>query len=360
VLRLPFARPWRAAAPAFRGRAGMLSGMGWLAGITGEQMLPAGSDVGLIRKPARSPAASYPLLPTAGPPHPRGHGRGNTGPGPTPGPGSPHTDRKDPMPSRAARLTARTAGQITALLADRRKTAAAAAAAAALAGTGAGLAATVSSPASHPAATRTTTTTRTAAGSTAGTGVRASSTASPARDTARTLQHTTSGSRHSRRAGPAALPRHRAPARPYLMYDSTTPAAIPAHHQIATYANGSYAVPASQVTGRTVMWIDTNGSDPRAAALDVEPGDATPATAANWARAKLTEQPNSLAHIYTMLSDWGAVKTDIAALPPHMQTHIRYWIADPTGTPHLVPGSQATQWYWGPHYDISTVAPTFQ
>jgi hypothetical protein len=252
------------------------------------------------------------------------------------------------MLSRAARLTALTAGQLTALLRDRRKAAAVAGAAAALAGTGAGLAATMPGPASHPAAASSTPAGRTARHATT------------ARDTARTIEHTITRTDPAR-TGPAALPHQpAAAAKPYLMYDSTTPAAIPAHHQIATYANGSYAVPASQVTGRNVMWIDTNGTDPHAAALDVEPGDATPATAANWARTKLTEQPNSLAHIYTMLSDWPAVKADIAALPQQMQSHIRYWIADPTGVPHLVPGSQATQWYWGTNYDISTVAPNFQ
>ena len=35
------------------------------------------------------------------------------------------------------------------------------------------------------------------------------------------------------------------------------------------------------------------------------------------------------------------------------------WIGSATGTPHVVPGSDATQWYWGTHYDISTVNPRF-
>jgi hypothetical protein len=265
------------------------------------------------------------------------------------------------MLSRAARLTALTTDKITGLIRDRRKVVAIAGAAAALAGTGAGVATTLGGPApashtaaSHTAARTTTPVTRTTAART--TPARAAVRTSPARDTTR-VEHAVTSREATRRApAPAAA----AAAKPYLMYDSTTPASIPAHHQIATYANGSYAVPHNQVNGRRVMWIDTNGSDPRAAALDVEPGDATPAIAANWARIKLTEQPNSLAHIYTMLSDWPAVKADVAGLPQHMQSHVRYWIADPTGTPHLVPGSQATQWYWGHNYDISTVAPNFQ
>jgi hypothetical protein len=37
-----------------------------------------------------------------------------------------------------------------------------------------------------------------------------------------------------------------------------------------------------------------------------------------------------------------------------MHSHIRWWIADPTGSPHIVPGADATQWYWGTGFDEST------
>ncbi len=60
-----------------------------------------------------------------------------------------------------------------------------------------------------------------------------------------------------------------------------------------------------------------------------------------------------------MRSEWPAVQAAVATLPHHMQTRIRWWIADPTGTPHIVPGAQATQWYWGTHYDITTATPAF-
>jgi hypothetical protein len=40
-----------------------------------------------------------------------------------------------------------------------------------------------------------------------------------------------------------------------------------------------------------------------------------------------------------------------------MQHQVRWWIADPTGTPHIVPGADATQWYWGHSYDITTARP---
>jgi hypothetical protein len=148
--------------------------------------------------------------------------------------------------------------------------------------------------------------------------------------------------------------------KPYLMYDSVEPLAIPRGHVIATYATGPFAVPASQLAGRgPIVWIDTIGSDPGASALDIEPGDATPAIAAAWADNRLSHRPHALAVLYTSLSEWPAVKADVAALPKSIQARVRWWIADPTGVPHLVPGSDATQWYWGSTYDISTVLPRF-
>jgi hypothetical protein len=166
----------------------------------------------------------------------------------------------------------------------------------------------------------------------------------------------------ARTAGSRTQPRRpAAPARPYQMYDSVTPSAIPGGKAVATYADGPYAASPAQVAGRpSVTWIDTNGSDPKGATvLDVEPGDATPQMAATWAGQHLDDHPHGQAVIYTMLSDWTATKNAIAGLPAWQQHQVRYWIADPTGTPHLVPGSSATQWYWGTSYDISTVAPGF-
>ena len=191
--------------------------------------------------------------------------------------------------------------------------------------------------------------------------------------TAVPLAHTTdtrsSGSGSGQAAGgnapaaPAVSNYHAAsaPARPYEMYDSVTPSAIPGGKAVATYADGPYAASQSEVAGRpSVIWIDTNGSDPKGAnALDVEPGDATPQMAATWAAQRLDAHPRGIAVIYTMRSDWAATQAAISGLPSWQQHQVRYWIADPTGVPHLVPGSSATQWYWGTNYDISTVAPGF-
>ncbi|MFY9887829.1 MAG: hypothetical protein WAK71_05915, partial [Streptosporangiaceae bacterium] len=146
---------------------------------------------------------------------------------------------------------------------------------------------------------------------------------------------------------------------PYLFYDSVIPADVPAGQEIATYADGPHPTPVSAVAGRQVLWIDVTGSDTAAQVIDVEPGCATPAVAASWAYRKLSGQPGVTAIIYTTISEWAIVKADVSGLPASMQARLRWWIADPTGEPHLVPGSQATQWYWGPEYDISTAAADF-
>jgi hypothetical protein len=148
-----------------------------------------------------------------------------------------------------------------------------------------------------------------------------------------------------------------APIQPYLLYDSVSPFAIPHGQRIATYIDGPFAISPSAVADRpSVLWIDTSGRAPEtASALDVEPGDATPAGAARWVQEKLSASPNSTAVVYTTRSEWSQVRSDISLLPFQVQSHVRYWIADPTGVPHTVPGASATQWYWGSRYDISTV-----
>jgi hypothetical protein len=171
-------------------------------------------------------------------------------------------------------------------------------------------------------------------------------------------------------AAPSATPsataspqptRSQPPAQPYNFYDSVTPEAIPAGQIVATYSTGARPVPASEVAGRRrVLWIDTLATDPAGSnALDIEPGCASPSQAANWVYRRLTAEPHATAILYTMMSDWSTVQADVSTLPAWMRARIRWWIADPTGTPHIVPGSQATQWYWGTSYDESTALPGF-
>jgi hypothetical protein len=152
-----------------------------------------------------------------------------------------------------------------------------------------------------------------------------------------------------------------AAAKPYRIYDSVTPGTIPSGEVAAVYANGAYKTSAAKVAGHhSVLWIDTDGSDPGANVLDVEPGDASPAGAAKWVRQRLTAHSDTVAIVYTMMSDWQQVKHEMAALPAAMRSKVRYWIADPTGTPHVVAGANATQWSWGDNYDISTANPNFE
>jgi hypothetical protein len=157
----------------------------------------------------------------------------------------------------------------------------------------------------------------------------------------------------------SASPSQAAPEQPLQFYDSVIPGAIPAGNVIATYSTGRYAVQAAAVAGRPTIWIDTLGTDPAASVLDIEPGDATPAMAAIWVAQKLAQDPTARARLYTMRSEWPAVQAAISTLPSWMQSRVRWWIADPTGVAHMVPGANATQWYWGGTYDISTANPGF-
>jgi hypothetical protein len=177
-----------------------------------------------------------------------------------------------------------------------------------------------------------------------------------------TLHHTVQPDKHKPASQSRHQPRQSAPAKPYYIYDSVTPKDIPAEHPtVATYINGRYKASQSDVADRhKVLWIDTTGGNPyTAAVLDVEPGDATPATAAHWAYQRLHHDPSAQCCIYTMRSLWPAARAAIHQLPSSMGDHVKWWIADPTGHPHLVPGSGATQWYWGRSFDISTANPGF-
>lgn len=157
-------------------------------------------------------------------------------------------------------------------------------------------------------------------------------------------------------AAPAPRPRPK----PYDIYDSAVPTSLPSGHAEAAYANGAYAANPAQVPGHHPLWIDASGGDPNANALDVERGDASPGASAGWVAAHLRAQPHSTAIIYTSRSDWREVRDSVAGLPSSERSHVRYWIADPTGHRHVIPGSSATQWYWGKHYDVSTATPDFE
>jgi hypothetical protein len=160
-------------------------------------------------------------------------------------------------------------------------------------------------------------------------------------------------------AAAKAAKHNAAPTKPYPIYDSVEPGALPHGKVAAVYANGAYQASGHQVKdAKSVLWIDTNGSNPGANVLDVEPGDATPHGAAVWVQQRLDKHPDSVAIVYTMRSSWQDVKDNMAHLPKWQQDKVRYWIADPTGVQHMVPGADATQWYWGAHIDISVANPS--
>jgi hypothetical protein len=181
---------------------------------------------------------------------------------------------------------------------------------------------------------------------------------------ARTRGHDQSRSRPAAKSSPAAHPTvkpsataHAATAQPYEFYDSVLPGAMPAGRPIATYADGPHAIAPSSVAGRQVLWIDVLGTDYAADVLDIEPGTVGPDVAPVWVEHRLATYPREVAILYTSLAEWPLVQDAVASLPARMRTRIRWWIANPTGYPHVVPGAQATQWYWGSTYDISTALP---
>lgn len=98
------------------------------------------------------------------------------------------------------------------------------------------------------------------------------------------------------------------------------------------------------------------------ASVGASTGSGPPAGAAGHTQvspADLSHDPRAHACIYTMRSEWPAVRAAVHKLPDHMRSQVRWWIADPTGIPHVVPGASATQWYWGQHFDVSTANPDF-
>jgi hypothetical protein len=151
------------------------------------------------------------------------------------------------------------------------------------------------------------------------------------------------------------------PSKPYEFYDSVSPQTVPGGAIVGTYSTGAHPVPASAVAGRKqVLWIDTLATDPAGSgALDVEPGCATPSQVPGWVSSRLKAHPGQVAIVYMSLSEWPQVQAEAASLPRWMRSRIRWWVADPTGVPHIVPGSSATQWYWGSTYDESMAEPNF-
>jgi hypothetical protein len=139
-------------------------------------------------------------------------------------------------------------------------------------------------------------------------------------------------------------------------YDSTTPSQIPADAPIvAGYIDGLYAwKPAdwARFSGQHVTITVFGAAGAQVA--DVERGDLTPQQGADWARRELAAGRRPT--IYSDRSTWPTV---VGLLGAEARL-VSWWAADPTGTPHLVPGSACTQYAWnqlgqtgGKNVDIS-------
>ena len=121
------------------------------------------------------------------------------------------------------------------------------------------------------------------------------------------------------------------------MYDAVVAANIPTSAQVAAgYVDGDYAnfdavvarTPRAQHVSITVK------GKPGAMVADVEMGDLTPAQGRAWALAELAAGRRPT--LYMSRSTYEAGR---GQWPP-----VDFWIADWTGSPHLVPGSVATQY----------------
>jgi hypothetical protein len=153
-----------------------------------------------------------------------------------------------------------------------------------------------------------------------------------------------------------------------IMYDAVTPANIPDNAPpgtiIAVYRNGRYAAdpaavetrfPASKYAG---IWIDVNSTDPaNSQVLDVETGDATPADAPGWIKARLAAVPRALPTVYCNRSTIAAVILACDAAGLRLGIHYWFWISTLDGTLYEADGVVACQDQGGvtAPYDTSVV-----
>lgn len=142
------------------------------------------------------------------------------------------------------------------------------------------------------------------------------------------------------------------------MYDSTRPNLIPSSAAIVcVYINGRYAVDIAAVQKQfphaRILEIDVLGNAPDASIKDVENFDIPVSSVQEVCMARFQKHPNALTRLYCNLSTWPGVKDQVRGLSEAAKSNIRYWIANPTEIAHLVPGSDATQYFWGSTFDQS-------
>ena len=149
----------------------------------------------------------------------------------------------------------------------------------------------------------------------------------------------------------------------FTMYDAIHWQAIPADAEaVAGYVDGALSQWPPEAwqrftAARVVLHISTWGPRNLGDCLDIETGDSTPEEARPWAlnaMARGVVRPK----LYMGLWDLAKVKALCADLP------CLYWVANPTGTPHIPDGADACQWGWnqtvtGGDYDLSLCQPWF-
>lgn len=140
-----------------------------------------------------------------------------------------------------------------------------------------------------------------------------------------------------------------------VIYDSTTPWAIPHGSNVAVYSDGPYAF--GHVSGaRSELRIDITGGNPEGSnVLDVEDGGGRVTEVRDWTRDSLRHRAHPI--IYTEFSRWQQCRDAISGLPG--ASRVKWWIADPNGVPHIVAGADATQYSWHHGFDLSLARPGF-
>lgn len=127
------------------------------------------------------------------------------------------------------------------------------------------------------------------------------------------------------------------------MYDSVTAARLPTSAAlVAAYTDGRYANEAAvrkQCPHATVVRITVRGN-PGAHVVDCEPGDVTPAGAAQWAVVEL--KAGRRPTIYCNLSTWPAVQHEVSRRG--IAGQVSYWIAHYDGKAEMIPGAVAKQY----------------
>jgi hypothetical protein len=145
-----------------------------------------------------------------------------------------------------------------------------------------------------------------------------------------------------------------------LMADSTRPWLIPVtfnspDRMVAPYLDGTYRWSSRQIARFPLaakVFITVFG-DVTADVADVETGDMGPAEFAVWLRERI-DMGRRYHACYSSRDTKPLV--DQAVTAAGLSTHLYgWWAADPTGSPHLVPGSVATQYAWLPTHDLTAV-----